>query len=145
MMNVSVGVGVFIMRKNTILLMRRQGSHGAGTWAIPGGSIEYGETLSEAAIRECKEEIGITLNKNQLRVGPVTNDIFEHKHFVGVYLSAYLIDEQEPTIMEPHKCDQLGWYTFENLPEPLFLPLKLFLKQSIRPHFTQIDIDPKDL
>lgn len=140
---VGVGVGVFILRENNFLLMRRKGSHGAGSWGLPGGSIEYGETLSQASQRECFEELGIEISAHDLRVGPASNDIFEHKHFVGIFLSAHLTDDQIPIIMEPHKADDLDWFTFDSLPDPLFMPLKLFLKQDIRPHFTQLDIDPR--
>ena len=59
-----VGVGVFI--KSTkypgcILLGKRLNKTGKGTWALPGGHVENCETLEETAIREVKEEVGITI------------------------------------------------------------------------------------
>ena len=51
-----VGVGVLITKDDLVLLMKRQNSHGDGTWAPPGGHLEYGETPEECAMRETQEE-----------------------------------------------------------------------------------------
>ncbi|KKQ79681.1 MAG: Nudix hydrolase 1, partial [Parcubacteria group bacterium GW2011_GWC2_38_7] len=63
---VKVGLGVIIIRDNKVLLGLRQGSHGAGEWAYPGGKVEFGETIFEAAIRETKEEAGIDITDLEL-------------------------------------------------------------------------------
>ena len=49
-----VGVAVLIRRGDQIVLIRRQGSHGAGTWAPPGGHIDFGETPEQCGIRETR-------------------------------------------------------------------------------------------
>lgn len=76
-----VGVAVIIRKDNKILLGKRIGSHGAGTWAFPGGHLEFGETPEQCAQREVFEETGLLL-ENFLRHG-YTNDIFnvENKHY----------------------------------------------------------------
>jgi len=56
-----VAVGAFVVKENTILLVKRKRPPGEGLWAIPGGRVELGETLQEAAEREVKEETGITI------------------------------------------------------------------------------------
>ena len=48
---VRVGVGVVIMRNGKILLGERIGSHGANTWATPGGHLEVGESIEACAAR----------------------------------------------------------------------------------------------
>ena len=52
--------GILFIADNRVLLLRRSGQGGdhGGTWAFPGGHIEDGETPEQAAVRECKEEIG---------------------------------------------------------------------------------------
>ena len=50
---------VVIKNQNEVLLIRRGKPPYQGEWSIPGGKIEYGETTSEAALRELKEETGI--------------------------------------------------------------------------------------
>ena len=49
------------MRGNKTLLVKRGKEPGKGLWAIPGGRVELGETLKEAAEREVKEETGVTV------------------------------------------------------------------------------------
>jgi len=139
-----VGVGVFVMRGDRFLMLRRRGSHGSGTWSVPGGGVAWGETVSECACREVFEETGVALAPETVRIGPVTNDIFpeEGKHYVGVYASAPLPGGAEPRIVEPSKADAIGWYGFDDLPSPLFAPLRDLLVLGIRPPFPQPDVAP---
>lgn len=51
-----VGVGAVVFRNDHILLVRRARPPFAGRWSIPGGKIEFGESLREAARREVREE-----------------------------------------------------------------------------------------
>lgn len=117
----SVGVAALIWRDGKILLYERAGSHGHGTWSIPGGHLEYGESWEECIRREVMEEIGVTL-KN-VRFLAVTNDIFarDDKHYVSIWMEADL-DEGEPRCMEPEKIIRLAWSDLKDLPEPLFQP-----------------------
>ena len=54
-----IAVGVMIFKDEKVLLIRRQGSHGAGEYAFPGGKLEYGESFEECINREIMEETGI--------------------------------------------------------------------------------------
>lgn len=54
-----VGVGTVTIKSGKILLVRRAFDPGAGKWSIPGGLVEVGEKLSEAAARETEEETGL--------------------------------------------------------------------------------------
>jgi 8-oxo-dGTP diphosphatase len=56
-----VGVGAIVIRNGCILLVKRGSSPGKGLWAPPGGLVELGETIREAAEREILEETGITI------------------------------------------------------------------------------------
>ena len=57
--SIVVGVGVVVLEDESILLIKRGREPAKGLWAIPGGKVEFGETLREAAIREAKEETGL--------------------------------------------------------------------------------------
>jgi ADP-ribose pyrophosphatase len=60
-----VGVGAIVIREGRILLVKRASSPGKGFWAIPGGLVELGETVREAAEREILEETGITVRAKE--------------------------------------------------------------------------------
>lgn len=56
-----VAVGAIVVRDNKVLLVKRSQSPGQGLWAIPGGRVELGETLQQAAEREILEETGLKI------------------------------------------------------------------------------------
>jgi 8-oxo-dGTP diphosphatase len=116
-----VGIGVFIWKDNKFLMGKRYGSHGHDTWSIPGGHLEFGETIEEGAIREALEETGITISN--IRFLAITEDFFTEpaKHYVTIWVDSDWT-EGEPQITEPDKCEYLEWRDFKNLPSPLFEP-----------------------
>lgn len=128
----SVGFGVYILRNGKVLLGKRKNSHGEGAWCATGGHLEFGESFEEGAKRETLEEAGIKI-KN-IRVGGITNDIFEKekKHYVTIALIADW-DSGEATMMEPDKWDEWGWFEWDKLPDPLFLPFQNLIKQNFNP------------
>jgi 8-oxo-dGTP diphosphatase len=121
-----VGVGIFVFKNGKFLMQQRQGAHGSGSWSVPGGHLEFGESFEDTAKREVEEETGLQI-KN-INFGAVTNDYFpdENKHYVTIWmLSDY--DSGQEHITEPDKCLKQEWHTFEDLPAPLFLPWKQLL------------------
>jgi len=61
-----VGVGAFVVKNGSVLLVRRMGAPAAGLWAIPGGKLILGETINGCAEREIKEETGITIRAGEI-------------------------------------------------------------------------------
>ncbi len=53
------GVGVAVLDAGNLLLVQRGREPGRGLWAVPGGKVQLGETLTAAAIREVEEETGL--------------------------------------------------------------------------------------
>lgn len=127
-----VGVGVIVIKDKKILLGKRKGSHGQHTWNFPGGHLDFNESLEACAKREVWEEAGIKINN--LRLGPYTNDIFkkEGKHYITLFIIAEY-KSGRVKIKEPEKCEAWGWFAWDNLPKPLFLPIKNLLKQYFNP------------
>ena len=126
---VRVGVAIIIRRDGAILLGERIGSHGANTWATPGGHLELGESIEDCAKREVLEETGLIVDS--IEKFTFTNDIFEKegKHYVTLFVVASSVNG-EPQVTEPDKCKQWKWCRLDNLPEPLFLPLINLLKED---------------
>lgn len=124
---VGVGVGVMLLREGKILLGRRHTDadkadselHGEGTWTMPGGKLEFGETFEEGARREVYEETGIELGG--MKVICVNNDKNEHAHFVTIGLFSDQFGG-EPKIMEPDEIVEWRWFGLDDLPNPVYFP-----------------------
>ena len=129
---VSVGVGVIVRREGLVLLGLRRGSHGAGTWALPGGHLEAGETVEACARREVLEETGLTLHAP--RPGPYGSDVLADagRHYVTLFVVAEA-GAGEPQRREPHKCDAWRWCRWDALPQPLFVPLRSLVDSGFIP------------
>jgi 8-oxo-dGTP diphosphatase len=61
-----IGVGEIIIDQERVLLVKRGHEPLAGSWSIPGGVLEIGETLRQAAVREAFEETGLTVEVGEL-------------------------------------------------------------------------------
>lgn len=125
-----VGVGVVIAKNGKVLLGKRKKSPGMGTWCFPGGHLEFGETVKEGAIRETKEETRLKIFN--LKIGPYTNDIFkkDNKHYITLFVTAQT--KGEPQVLEPDKCETWLWFDWDELPKPLFLPVKQLQESGFR-------------
>ena len=103
-------VCVFVFnQQDEILLMQRAGSHGAGTWSIPGGGMDLGETISKAVARELFEETSIKVYPSAVKIGPTINDIFikEGKQFINTvcsYLCQMVKKLRLPNLTSALKC-----------------------------------------
>lgn len=132
---VGVGVGVLVLHQGLVLLGRRRGSHGAGTWSAPGGRLEFGEQIEACAARELREETGLTAST--LELGPYSNDIFPevNQQYLTVYVVARGI-QGTPANLEPDKCDGWAWFRWGEWPTPLFKPVESLLAIGWRPDGT---------
>ncbi|MBX4212352.1 NUDIX domain-containing protein [Candidatus Pacearchaeota archaeon] len=134
-----VGVGAIIRRNGKVLLSKRKNTHGEGSWSFAGGHLEFKETPEECAAREAMEETGITI-KNQY-IAALTNDIFEKegKHYITIFVvSDY--ESGEVVLKEPEVAEEWGWFSWDSLPQPLFMPIQNLLKQKFNPFKQQARI-----
>ncbi|KAJ6442599.1 NUDIX domain-containing protein [Purpureocillium lavendulum] len=119
------GSSAFIVKGDKILVGERMGSHGAGTWQLPGGHCEPGEGFFQCAAREVKEETDLDVAGVRLLAN--TYDAFPQndKHYVTWFVLVELHDERaEPKAMEPDKCASWHWMSVADLRKRnMFLPL----------------------
>jgi 8-oxo-dGTP diphosphatase len=127
-----VGVALLITQGDRVLLVKRKGVHGEGTWSTPGGHLEYGESPEVCALREAEEETGVHAKNVTFRA--ITNDIFAEsgKHYITVWMQGEY-DSGEPCINAPYEIAEVGWFTWDALPQPLFLSLVNLLAGNCYP------------
>jgi 8-oxo-dGTP diphosphatase len=118
---IGVGVGALIVDEEGRLFLARRGPQAKNErnlWEFPGGSVELGETLAEALVREMREEFGI-----EIAVGELL-DVVDHilpdegQHWISpTYICR--ITSGEPRILEPVKCAEIGWLYPDEMPDDL--------------------------
>lgn len=138
-----VGLAVIIVRDGRVLLLKRKGAHGEGTWAPPGGHLEFGESFEECAIRETLEETGVVLSA--IHFVAITNDVFEaeQKHYVTVWVEGTYASGQA-TVAYPDKVQEVAWAPWHALPQPLFIPFRNLLSGRQYPRTARIGTQPSD-
>lgn len=126
---IKVGVAVVVKRDGKILLGKRLNVAGSGSWGLPGGHLEYGESLTAAAKRELLEETG--LHADGLEFINITNDPRDDRHYIHLVFIAHAFTG-EPRLMEPDKCAGWEWFESSRLPEPIFYGHKKLLQAVLK-------------
>ena len=129
---IRVGVGCWVQNPiGNFLFGHRLSAHGNGTWAPPGGHLEFGESPDQCAARELYEETGIICIPSDFRIIGVTNDIFSDRHYVTIHCYTKLNNCPTPELREPDKCAGWHWLNLQNLPKNLFLSAQNLLNQKV--------------
>jgi 8-oxo-dGTP diphosphatase len=108
-------VHLFLIQNGKILLLRRFNTgYEDGNYSVPAGHVDGGEPATLAMVREAREETGVTVRADQLRMVHVMHRksteeridfFFEATKWTG-----------KPKIMETNKCDDLSWFPLFHLP-----------------------------
>ncbi len=121
---------LFLEKEGKILVARRCNTgYQDGNYQVPAGHIEEGELPTEALIREAKEEINIDLSTKDLELVHVS---YRPKHDetgdrVDFFFRAKTWSG-EVTNMEPDKCDDLKWVSYDELPDNMTLHVMKAIK-----------------
>ena len=137
---VGAGLGVILEKDGKILLGMRHPDpnkadsvfRSSGEWCLPGGKLDFGETLEEGAIREVKEETGIII-KNP-KVISIHNCKNEHAHFMTAGLITHEW-EGEAKVMEPDEIVEWKWFNINDLPYPRYFPSFEVIENFIKGKF----------
>ena len=144
---VGVGIGVICVKLTAdgplVLLGLRKGSHGSGTWALPGGWLEVGESFEECGTRELAEETGISgadlLSASCAGVPPHNNVMLDDPvkpcHSVTTYVEVHVREGVEAAICEPNKCAEWRWVPWRGAwPGPMFPSAERVRSSGYQPH-----------
>jgi mutator protein MutT len=130
---------LLLIRGDEILLAMKKRGFGAGRWNGVGGKIEPGETIEQAAIRECQEEIGVT----PVQYWPVAIHDFTEMHeaqLANLRVYAYVCDKWEG---EPAESEEMRprWFKTTAIPyenmwpdDPFWLP-RVLTGEKLRTKF----------
>jgi 8-oxo-dGTP diphosphatase len=133
-----VGFGVMLRKDGKILLGKRHDDagkadselHGEGTWTMPGGKLHFKESLADGAVREMLEETGIKIEKTDLKLVSVADDIAHDAHFITI---GFLCERfaGEPRVMEPDEITEWRWFPINSLPSKVFPPSRKVLENCL--------------
>jgi ADP-ribose pyrophosphatase YjhB (NUDIX family) len=107
--NPTVVGAVLLEQDGAVLLLRRSRPPRAGTWVFPGGFVELGETVEQAAVRECREEVGVTP-----RLGPVLG--VYSRPGPGVVIVVYRASIASGTPRAGHEASDVAWFPRSAIP-----------------------------
>jgi ADP-ribose pyrophosphatase YjhB (NUDIX family) len=114
-----------------VLLLRRANTgYEDGNYSVVAGHLDGGESVTQAAVREAKEEIGVDLRPADLRVVGVMHRV-SHEERSDFFLSAR---EWAGTVSnrESDKCSELRWCALDALPENTILYIRAALENFRR-------------
>lgn len=132
---VPVGLGLVIQKDNQILLIKRFGKHGSGTWSCPGGWLDPKEEPEEGSCREALEEVGLQIAPRDLKFLGFTHKLHD-LDIESVCLWFWVPVNKtkgEAHICEPEKIKEIGWFPWDALPDPLFAEFQSALIHGFLP------------
>jgi ADP-ribose pyrophosphatase YjhB (NUDIX family) len=128
--------GLVIIYQNKILLVHPTNAPWYGTYSIPKGEIEEGEDLLEAAIRETKEEIGITYDRIYIDKTPHMIEYKDSKGNIYKTVMYFIIKVPAPPIeikLQLEEIDHAGFYDKEEA-EKRILPKLSEVLNCLKPN-----------
>ncbi len=119
--------------KDNILLLKRgvKARDEHGKWDICGGALDFGESVEDGLKRELMEELCTeAMDMKFLEAVEVIRQQDDTKtHWIAL-LHAVRVDPQTVKLGEPHKFDEIGWFSAKTLPSPLHSQFPKVLKAA---------------
>jgi 8-oxo-dGTP diphosphatase len=131
-----IGVGAIIIEREKVLLVKRAHPPIQGQWSIPGGVLEVGELVREAAIREAREETGLIVEPGEL-LGVFDRVLRDSEQRVQYHyvLIDFLCRPTGGELRAASDAEEVRWFTLEELPA---LNLAPDTQEVIRKGFAQV-------
>jgi len=111
-----VAAHIFLLKADTVLLLRRANTgYEDGNFGVVAGHVELGEPVSQAALREIKEEVGVIVHPADLQPVGVMHRLSDEERIDFFLVARRWIGE--PVNAEPEKCSEIYWCPLHALPE----------------------------
>jgi len=134
-------IAVVILRREGKVLIAQRSSElewAPGAWHFPGGSVEEGESVTDAAVREISEELGVLISPADLKLqGVVAYDVDDGEDSDVFYFSTS-VWQGEPKIMEPDRCQGLRWVNDGEIPDNSIEHAKLIGTNPLQPNYVYV-------
>ncbi len=127
-----IGETILVLKKSgKVFLGRRQNTgYHDGEFGLIAGHLEKNETAKEGIIREAKEKANIKINSKDLKLIHILHRISDTDHSVRIgFFWACSKWQGELQIAEPDKCDEIGWFSFDKIPNNTLPYIKHALNQ----------------
>lgn len=131
-------VYLFFIKDNKALLLKRKNTgYKDGFYSVPAGHLDGGETVTEAAIREAKEEVDVDIEKQDMQFAHVMHRVDPDVPYIAdnetihERVDFFLVVKKwagELKNAEPDKCEEIKWCDLDNLPAEV-IP---YIKDALR-------------
>ena len=128
---------VVIARGREIVLVRRAIEPYRGQWGLPAGFQDYWETAEDAAIREAREETGLTIRISRLLAVWYTRDDPRKRSNVVVYLARAVAGE----LRAADDASAVGFFSLDDLPDAIAFENNRCILRSLGDEFRDRDIE----
>jgi ADP-ribose pyrophosphatase YjhB (NUDIX family) len=133
------GVVVLIEEEGSVLLGKRKGGFGAGSWGLPQGYVEFNEDFLTAAIREVKEETGLDVEIRSI-INVVSNLLSPGLHTLAIVLRAGVVGGE---LCAGDDLETLEWVPLTGpLPEMAFEADEMIVKRYRMAREEALPVDP---
>ena len=134
--HIRLGVGLVLYKENQLLLEERVDCK---NWGLIGGRVEVGESIEDAAVRECFEETSIKIKKEKLKLLGIYSDINQYRiinypdncfHAIDVIFS-YQVDKNI-ALKKSEESIEVKFFKISNLPIDIVPPAKQPINEFIK-------------
>jgi 8-oxo-dGTP diphosphatase len=134
--NTATAAGAIVVRDRQVLLVRRSIEPGLGLWSFPAGFQDYGETPEETAIREVREETGLTIDVR--RLFHVAHSTANPRKLVN--LVVYLAVPVAGVLQAADDASDARFFSLDGLPDDLAFDNNREMLQRLQTEFPSGDI-----
>lgn len=129
-----------LIKDDQVLLLQRSSDAPwmPNVWHVPGGRVEAGETVQEAAVREIREELGISVAVDDLTFQGVVAYDETNGEDVDTFQFSTHRWQGEPRLMEPHKHQAMQWISVADFPSNITSHSSVLLDNLDRAVYVQV-------